>query len=113
MRSLLLLAATVLVVACNDSSREDSSREADAAGDAVLSDTSRELDDAIAQSDVLKAGQAAVDSGHPWRATGLVAPVLRDAKQRTPAAVLVAARAAAGWGGWTEVDKLLAREPWI
>ena len=38
-----------------------------------------------------------------------MAPVLRDPRQRTPAALLVAARAAAGWGGWSEVDKLLAR----
>jgi hypothetical protein len=27
--------------------------------------------------------------------------------------LIVAARAAAGWDGWSEVDKLLAKEPWI
>jgi soluble lytic murein transglycosylase len=39
--------------------------------------------------------------------------VLRDPSRRTPAAVLLAARAAAGWGGWTEVDRLLRRESWV
>lgn len=67
----------------------------------------------IARSTTLTRAQAEIDSGHPWRATRLVAPVLRDSRQRTPAALLVAARAAAGWGGWQEVEKLLAKEAWL
>jgi soluble lytic murein transglycosylase len=85
-----------------------SSHEATASGD-VESPLGR----AIAQSDVLKDAQSLIDRGHPWRATQLLAPLVRDASKRTPPALLVAARAAVGWGGWTEVDKLLARESWI
>ncbi len=67
----------------------------------------------VAQVDELKDAQAALDAGHPWRATQTVSPVLRDPARRSPAAVLLAAKAAAGWGGWSEVDRLLAKEPWI
>ncbi|MEP6491024.1 MAG: transglycosylase SLT domain-containing protein [bacterium] len=66
-----------------------------------------------AQGDDLKAARSAIDRGHPWRATQLVAPLVRDPEKRTPAAVVVAARAAAGWGGWVEVDKLLSKEAWV
>ena len=38
---------------------------------------------------------------------------MRDSTRRTPAALLVAARAAAGWGGWTQVDALLGTAAWI
>jgi soluble lytic murein transglycosylase len=100
----LLLALSL--VACS------SSHEASAAGD-VSSVGSRELENAIAQSDVLRTAQALIDSGHPWRATQALARTHRDGRQRTPAALIVAARAAAGWDGWSEVDKLLARQPWL
>ena len=62
---------------------------------------------------VLAAAEAALQDGQPWRAARLLAPVLRDSAQRTPERVLLAARAAAGWGGWSEVDRLLTREPWL
>jgi hypothetical protein len=104
LRFLLLLALSL--VACS------SSHEASAAGE-ISSVGSRELENAIAQSDALTAAQALIDSGHPWRATQAMARVLRDSKLRTPAALILAARAAAGWNGWPEVDKLLAREPWL
>ncbi len=71
------------------------------------------LDREIAKSDVLRQARALIDSGHPWRATQIIAPVLHDPAKRTNAAVLLAGRAAAGWGGWDEVDKLLAGESWI
>ena len=67
---------------------------------------------AIAQSDALSRAQAAIDSGHPWRATQIVAPLLREPAQRTPAALMVGARAAAGWGGWSEVDRLIGDAAW-
>ena len=64
---------------------------------------------------MLEDAQALIDSGcDPRRATqALSAPSLRDAATRTPATVLLAARATAGWDGWAEVDKLLARESWV
>ena len=85
-----------------------SSHEASAAGD-----VSRASAAAIAQVDELKDAQTAIDAGHPWRATKIVAPLLRDPVRRTPVALLVAARAAEGWGGWSEVERLLAKESWI
>ncbi|HTJ23614.1 MAG TPA: transglycosylase SLT domain-containing protein [Gemmatimonadaceae bacterium] len=71
------------------------------------------LANAIAQSDVLTRAQAAIDSGHPWRATQIITPELREPAQRSPAALMVAARAAAGWAGWPEVDRLIGGAPWI
>lgn len=102
----LVLAAVALLVACS------SGNEANAAGD-VTSTADSDLARAIAQSDALRRAQAAIDAGHPWRATQIVAPVLRDSKRRSPAALIVAARAAAGWNGWTEIDKLLGKESWL
>jgi len=89
-----------------------SSREASASGE-IASSTSREWARALAQSNELQQADSLIVHGHPWRATQLLAPVLRDPQKRTPAALLMAARAAAGWSGWTEVDKLLSQEPWI
>ena len=71
------------------------------------------LDLPPASDSVLAAAEAALQDGQPWRAARLLEPVLRDSAKRTPERVLVAARAAAGWGGWSEVDRLLAREPWL
>jgi soluble lytic murein transglycosylase len=68
---------------------------------------------AIAQGGVVAAAQKAIDAGHPWRATQLLAPVLKDPARRTPTTVIVAARAAAGWEGWAEVDRLLGKESWV
>src|SRR4051812_27442229 len=68
---------------------------------------------AAVQTDELQDARSAIERGHPWRATQLVAPLLRNVRTRSPAAVIVAARAAAGWGGWTEVERLLAKEPWV
>src|SRR5438270_6219782 len=61
----------------------------------------------------LAAAERALQSGHAWQATRLLAPLLRDASRRTPAAVLLAARAAAGWEGWSEVDRLLRGQSWL
>jgi soluble lytic murein transglycosylase len=59
------------------------------------------------------AAAAALRQGRPWRATQLIAPVLADSARRTPDAVMVAATAAADWGGWRQVDSLLAGVPWL
>jgi soluble lytic murein transglycosylase len=62
---------------------------------------------------VLVSAAAAFENGQPWRAAQILAPVLRDSTQRTPERVLLAARAAAAWGGWSQVDRLLTRELWL
>jgi soluble lytic murein transglycosylase len=79
----------------------------------VEAQTPTALARAIGQTGDLARAEAAITAGHPWRATQIVAPILRDQQRRTPAALLVAARAAAGWGGWPEVDKLLGAAPWV
>jgi soluble lytic murein transglycosylase len=43
----------------------------------------------------------------------MLAPVLRNTSDRTPRAVLVAARAASAWHGWHEVVRLLLGERWL
>ena len=109
---ILTLAATSLLAALLAFAACGRSREADAAGD-VSERPDHALAQAIAASGQLSAAQALIDSGHPWRATQLLAPVLRDSATRTPAALIVAARAAAGWSGWAEVDKLLGSAGWL
>jgi soluble lytic murein transglycosylase len=56
---------------------------------------------------------AALQNGQPWRAAQILEPLLRDSAQRTPERVLLAARATAEWGGWTQVNRLLGSEPWL
>ena len=79
----------------------------------VVSVSSPALARSIASDPVLRAADSVVKGGHPWRATVMLAPLLRDPQRRTPATVLLAARAAAGWNGWSEVDRLLSTETWL
>ena len=105
MRQLLRAAvALVMAAACSQS------RASTSDGDVAQSDG--ELERALASNATLRDAVKAIDGGHPWKATLAVAPIVsRDPGNR--AAVLVAARAAASWDGWTEVDRLLARKPWL
>lgn len=109
--SRLLFCLPILLAACSGPRDARAGDEPDRSTRESTADG--ELAAATAQDDVLRSARAAIDSGHPWRATQLLAPVLRDASKRTPAALLLAARAAADWGGWSEVDKLIGREPWL
>ena len=86
-----------------------STGESSAAGE-VAQQGNDELDRAIAADPALRDAVKAIDAGHPWKATLALAPKLG---QKKPATTLIAARAAAAWRGWTEVEKLLANEPWI
>jgi hypothetical protein len=111
MKKRVLFALVAALAACSTKQDASAAGEVDhtpAAGNAT-SDIAR----AISQNSDVAAAQKAIDDGHPWRATQMIAPVLRTAANRTPAALIVAARAAAGWEGWPEVDKLLARESWL
>ena len=62
---------------------------------------------------VLALAREAIAEGRPWRATRLLAPILRDSLLRTPEVELVAATAAAGWHGWRETDQLLRNATWL
>jgi soluble lytic murein transglycosylase len=104
-----LLTSLMLAVACGSSNQASASGEVAAAGAVAETASVRPA----AQTDELKAAESAIAAGHAWRATQIVAPLLKDPQKRTPAAVIVAARAAAGWDGWAEVDKLLTSEPWL
>lgn len=75
---------------------------------------------AMACTTTLPAQVASLDSvehvlqaGAPWYATRLLAPRLGTAADRTPEALILAARAAGGWQGWTTVERLLADQPWL
>lgn len=61
----------------------------------------------------VRAAQIELAEGRAAQASKIVMPVLRSPERRTPEAVLVAARAAADWGGWTLVTSMLAYEPWL
>lgn len=62
---------------------------------------------------VLASAREAIAEGRPWRATRMLAPILRDTILRTPEVELVAATAAAGWHGWRETDQLLRNASWL
>ena len=115
-RRSLFLCAVLAGLSCGRTERAESA--GDVVGDgarraATGVATSTELARAVAADTALAAAQRALTAGHPWRATRILAPVLRDAKRRTPSVVLLAARAADGWEGYTEVDRLLSRESWL
>jgi soluble lytic murein transglycosylase len=59
-----------------------------------------------------QATRALLDN-RPFRATQLLSPVLATPAGRAPETILLAARAAAGWEGWTTVVRLLSPEPWL
>ena len=61
----------------------------------------------------IAAARVALAAGQPWRASRLLAPVLADSGNRTPAVLLLAAEAAGRWDGWTEVSKLLRDAGWV
>ncbi len=67
--------------------------------------------DASAQSPIDEAA-AAIDAGQPWIASQTLRPVLASPSP-SPEAVITAARAAAGWEGWTTVETLLKGRPWL
>jgi len=59
------------------------------------------------------AAERALAEGRPWRASRTIAPLLESPTTRTPATVLLAARAAAGWEGWESVTRLLSGLDWL
>jgi soluble lytic murein transglycosylase len=105
---LLCLTLTSLFAACGKQEAAQSS-----SGDVTLVGESASFRKAVVADTTLAAAERALASGHAWQATRLLAPVLRDPARRTPAALLLGARAAAGWDGWSEVDRLLRAQPWL
>ena len=54
-----------------------------------------------------------VRAGRPWRATVLLSSKLATPATATAEQLIVGARAAAAWDGWSEVERLLRTAPWI
>ncbi len=61
----------------------------------------------------VRSAAAAIAQGSPWTASRALMPLLGRPETHTADVVLLAARAAAEWEGWSEVDRLLAGAPWI
>ena len=68
---------------------------------------------AVVRDSALAVAREAIAEGRPWRATRVLAPMLRDSALRTPEVELVAATASAGWHGWRETDQLLRNATWL
>jgi len=60
----------------------------------------------------VRAAAAMLEAGQPWRATEILDSAYRGAP-RSPEVALAAAVAAAGWSGWTRVEKELTSAPWL
>lgn len=99
----LLLAATA---SCQQGDRRESAGEVAAALPPTPAPVPTTDED-------VRAAQVELAEGRAWRATRRVYPALREPARRTPEALLVAARSAAAWRGWTLVNAMLAHEPWI
>lgn len=67
----------------------------------------------IAGDSLVMRADSLVRAGRYWRATRMIARRLARPDSAPPAARLVGARAAAGWQGWSEVDRILSGAPWL
>ncbi|HYD54211.1 MAG TPA: hypothetical protein VEA99_16365, partial [Gemmatimonadaceae bacterium] len=106
---LLILCSLVAVHACGAQERRERAGEVtrEVRAEPAIALGLRSADAAV------RAAAQAVAAGTPWIATLRVAPALAEPARRTPEARLVAARAAAGWEGWSEVERQLAGQPWL
>lgn len=106
-RTLRWLVLLTLIGAC-DGGRDDTLADGDVSATATPTLAGTPIVDST-----LRRAAAEIDAGHPWRATKRLAPVVSDSARRTPEAILLAARAAAGWEGWPQVERLLQGATWI
>lgn len=67
----------------------------------------------VERDSAVAAAREALAAGRPWRATRILAPLLRDSALRTPEVEYLAARAALGWKGWQETTRLLGSATWL
>jgi soluble lytic murein transglycosylase len=56
---------------------------------------------------------ALLEAGRPWRAARVMAGYLRSTRVPSAEAILFAARAEAGWGGWKAARGYLEGKPWL
>lgn len=67
----------------------------------------------ISGTSVAARADSLVHARRPWRATVLLAPSLATPASAPPELRLAAARAAAAWEGWAEVERVLREAPWL
>lgn len=79
----------------------------------AASDVSRADSARITGDSLVVRADSLVRAGRSWRATRLLAPRLATPDSAPPAVRLVGARAASGWQGWGEVDRILYGAPWL
>jgi soluble lytic murein transglycosylase len=84
-----------------------------AAARAAETDISAVAGERLAGDPLATRADSLVRAGRPWRATALLAPRLRTPSSAPAELRLAAARAARGWEGWTEVERLLRDAPWL
>ena len=108
MRGLRFTLATALFasVACAQSESKAAARRA--GGDVPLPESVSLAGDLLAAR-----ADSLVRAGRAWRASALIAPALATPASASPALRLVAARAARGWEGWSEVERVLRDAPWL
>jgi soluble lytic murein transglycosylase len=102
----LILLTFILTAATACAQGSDSERVA--AVDVTHSDSARITGDSV----VMRA-DSLVRAGRHWRATRLLASRLVKPDSASPVTRLVGARAASGWQGWSEMDRLLRGAPWL
>ena len=106
----LALALTTLVAAC-DSTAEGHTLPALASPASPSSGASSTI--ASTDDPVVAVARAALAEGRPYRATRILEEALSAPERRTPEVLLLAARAASEWGGWSNIPRLLNGERWL
>jgi soluble lytic murein transglycosylase len=61
----------------------------------------------------VREAEGKLDAGRPWAAWKLLRGYVKDPADAPDAVVLTAARAAAGWDGWSQVRRLLEGRDWL
>ena len=87
---------------------QGSDRERVQAVDVTRADSTR-----IAGDSLVTRADSLVRAGRYWHATRLLARRVVTPDSASPAARLIAARAASGWQGWSEADRILRGASWL
>jgi len=86
---------------------------ADAGPRVAAVDVSRVESAQITGDSLVVRADSLVRAGRYWRATRALAARLSSPASAQPAARIVGARAASGWEGWSEVERILNGAPWL
>ncbi len=105
----LVVVLSAVALACSDGARADARPAGESPGDVDLAPPAAQL-----TADTLaRRADSLVREGRYWRATALLAPRLTTPTRAVPELRLAGARAAAGWDGWTEVERILRGAAWL